>query len=183
MKKLLNYLSLPTVIRDNFPECFHQSRKQLHSVSHTSQISTTGHLQCMAVQMLRGGKVTSVPELISPQVPSCIPAFRLNHPLWGHTVTGKEYLIVSCLMVALLEHMSQFWGQTWCELRVSAQKTVSGVLKLTLLFPTTRDISPSENVKDMSVFLFRDKKYIYTLHLLQKQFCAISNLSRDILSF
>lgn len=82
-------------------------------------------------------------------------------------------------MVALLEHMSQFWDQTWCELRVSVQKTVSGVLKLTLLSPTTRDLSPPENQKDMSAFLFTDKKYIYTVHLVQKQFCAISNLGRD----
>lgn len=36
-KNLLNYLSLPTVIQDNLPTCFHQGRKQLLSVSHTSQ--------------------------------------------------------------------------------------------------------------------------------------------------
>lgn len=35
----------------------------------------------------------------------------------------------------------------------------------------------------MSAFLFSGKKYIYTVHSLQKQFCAISNFSRDTLFF
>lgn len=61
------------------------------------------------------------PQFQTSLVLRCPAAFL--PPDWtihSRFIQGKKYLIDSCLMVALLEHMSQFWGQTCCELRVSA---------------------------------------------------------------